>query len=65
MYAFDLKPCPFCGGKAVLHVSKGDGVFAVCTKCQSRTVGACDTIVDGEYAEGAAALVVKFWNKRV
>lgn len=28
----ELKPCPFCGGKAVIHV--GDGVRVICTVCE-------------------------------
>lgn len=30
-----LKPCPFCGGKAVVHVN--DGVRVVCTECGAKT----------------------------
>ena len=37
----ELKPCPFCGGKAVIHVS--DGVRVICTVCEAKT----RTLVDG------------------
>lgn len=57
-----LKLCPFCGGKAVVHVN--DGVRVVCTKCGTST----RCLVDG-YSEGvptgrAVDSVVKAWNRR-
>lgn len=39
----ELKPCPFCGGKAILKEKYIKGVanrknyWVVCTKCQTRT----------------------------
>ena len=41
----ELKPCPFCGGEAVVHVN--DGVRAVCRDCGASSKG----LVDG-YSQG-------------
>lgn len=60
-----LKPCPFCGGKAVLHIVEphkhelatwmpdyGGGAFIECTQCTS-----------GMSAESEAE-VIEAWNTR-
>lgn len=57
-----LKPCPFCGGEAVVHVN--DGVRVVCRECGVMT----EILVDG-YSQGrpmgsAVERVVKLWNRR-
>jgi Lar family restriction alleviation protein len=50
-----LKPCPFCGGYAVVApVTDGDECYVVCTECYT----ASDHYPDYEEA-------VKAWNKRV
>lgn len=59
----ELKPCPFCGGEAVVHVS--DGVRVVCRNC----VATSKCLVDG-YSQGrpngtAINSVIKAWNRRV
>ena len=54
-----LKPCPFCGGKAIM-VFRGGGDYwydeysAYCTKCGAETD-------NYEFADD----VVKAWNRRV
>lgn len=63
MNDFELKPCPFCGGKAVLHVDSG--VCVVCTECESRTIALCDGRGSGKYTGGAVKSVIEKWNKRV
>lgn len=56
----ELKPCPFCGGKARLFVSNGVRVF--CTKCDLTT----RISVDCERIETSAVEdVIKAWNRRV
>ena len=51
----ELKPCPFCGGKAEFAYLKGSGMQAVrCQKCRARTWSCYDT-----EDEAAAA-----WNNR-
>ncbi len=56
----DLKPCPFCGGKARLFVS--DGVRVICSKCYVSTRIMSDKI---EYDSSAVETVVEAWNRRV
>lgn len=59
----ELKPCPFCGGEAVIHVD--DGVCVVCRKCNSRTISLVDGISQGKPNGGAIYSVVEKWNKRI
>ena len=55
----ELKPCPFCGGKARLFVS--NGVRVLCPKCGATT----RILVDGERVEtNAVENVIKSWNRR-
>ena len=55
----ELKPCPFCEGKARLFVS--NGVRALCPKCGATT----RILVDGERVEtNAVENVIKSWNRR-
>lgn len=57
---FELKPCPFCGGKARLFVS--DGVRVICSKCYACTKILADNM---EYSSNATETVVEAWNRRV
>ena len=54
----ELKPCPFCGGKARLFVS--NGVRVLCTKCGATTWTATDSERVGT---SAVEDVIKAWNK--
>lgn len=56
---FDLKPCPFCGGKARLFVN--GGVRVVCTRCYVSTRVLKDEL---EYVSSAVELSVEAWNRR-
>ena len=56
---FELKPCPFCGGKARLFVN--GGVRVICSKCYASTRIMSDEI---EYDSSAVETVVKAWNRR-
>lgn len=57
-----LKPCPFCGGKAVVHVN--DGVRVVCTECGAKTKSLVDGYSQGRPMGSAIKSVVKAWNRR-
>lgn len=55
----ELKPCPFCGGKARLLVN--DGVRVICSKCYIGTM----IMKDGMWQESnAIEMVVAAWNRR-
>lgn len=56
---FELKPCPFCGGKARLLV--GDGVRVICSKCYAGTMILTDNM---EYESNAVETVIEKWNRR-
>ena len=55
----DLKPCPFCGGKARLFV--GDGVRVICSKCYAGTRVLMDNM---ECESNAVETVIEAWNRR-
>ena len=57
---FELKPCPFCGGKARLFVNVG--VRVVCTRCYVSTRVLKDEL---ESDSSAVELSVEAWNRRV
>ena len=64
MNKIELKPCPFCGGKARVVIKSFDvfmnGAFVICEKCGART----DLIeTNAEYS--AKDRAVEYWNKRV
>jgi hypothetical protein len=54
----ELKPCPFCGGKARLFVS--NGVRVLCTKCGATTWTAADSERVGT---SVVEDVIKAWNR--
>ena len=55
----ELKPCPFCGGKARLFV--GDGVRVICSKCYAGTRIQRDSV---ERESNSVETVVEAWNRR-
>lgn len=61
MQMIELKPCPFCGGKARLIAHHGGGIFVFCSKCRARTDLHCDAM---EYETHAVANAIKAWNRR-
>lgn len=62
---FDLKPCPFCGGKADFGKNQradesGKGFYFVqCLECHARATNICGTSFETEEK------AVKAWNSRV
>lgn len=55
----ELKPCPFCGGKARLLVN--DGVRVICSKCYVGTINMTDVMWQ---ESNAVETVVATWNRR-
>ena len=58
----ELKPCPFCGRKAVIHVK--DGVCVVCTECGAMTQCFIDTYIQGKPTGKAVKTAIGRWNRR-
>lgn len=56
---FELKPCPFCGGKARLFASSG--VRVICTKCYASTKSLTDKL---ECSYNVVEMVIEAWNRR-
>lgn len=63
----ELKPCPFCGGKAAIMYGQGEGkttVAIVCQACHTGIFRAKSDAWEGwEYKNATDA--VKAWNRRV
>lgn len=56
----ELKPCPFCGGKASLYKENGE-VWIECENCHCGTA-----FVNGASSiEVKMSAVIKDWNRRV
>lgn len=72
----ELKPCPFCGGKAEIHyqpIYMDNGVCICCTECKARSkFFLCDctyTYFHGEKnvyisKEQATNKAIELWNRR-
>lgn len=58
----DLKPCPFCGGKAYLFVN--DGVRVICPKCGATTKCLVDAMTSKGVSGNATKAVIEAWNRR-
>lgn len=56
---FELKPCPFCGGRARLLVN--GGVRVICTRCYVSTMVLKDEL---EYGSNAVESSIEAWNRR-
>lgn len=61
MQGIELKPCPFCGGKAVVFVN--DGVRVLCVKCNAQTRSLVDNVALID-STSAVESVVAAWNRR-
>ena len=58
----ELKPCPFCGGKAFLFVD--DGVRVMCEECNSSTKILIDRLSGNKPMGNATNRVIEIWNRR-
>lgn len=69
----ELKPCPFCGGKAKLVMVRSINAEYVikskCSKCYAETEGYCPNLKDEDKAISiifeCIELATKAWNRRV
>lgn len=59
----ELKPCPFCGGRAVLRRGNKNkhGYFVLCTECNARSGFECDKYTS---RQDNAQLAIEAWNRR-
>lgn len=62
MSELELKPCPFCGGNAVVHVN--DGVRVLCVECGANSKCLVDGYLKGRPTGSAIHAVIKAWNRR-
>ena len=71
MQEVELKPCPFCGGKAVVKATtkKWFIIWCECSKCYAKTEGYCPNIEkeDSSLAniEECKNKAIELWNRMV
>ena len=58
----ELKPCPFCGGKAYLFVD--NGIRVLCVQCGASSKVLCDMRTANGVAGNATKSVIEAWNRR-
>ena len=55
----ELKPCPFCGGEAMMVKTQKCGRYVMCLTCEVRTVEYETDYIGSAYGKAIAA-----WNSR-
>jgi len=58
----ELRPCPFCGGKAVLFAN--DSIRVLCPDCGASSKILSDAIYGFGVSGNATASVIEAWNRR-
>ena len=58
----NLKPCPFCGGKASLYVN--NGISVICPKCKARSIVLSDLLSGNKMCGNSTQAVIEAWNRR-
>ena len=58
----EVKKCPFCGGKAVVHVD--NGVCVICRECGAHSKCLVDGYSQGKPGGSAINRVIESWNTR-
>lgn len=58
----ELKPCPFCGGEAMIFVC--DSISVMCKKCHCQTRPRSDETISNAEKFNSFEAVVKEWNAR-
>lgn len=58
----ELKPCPFCGGEAIVFVS--NSVVVMCKKCHCQTFPRADGCIAEAERNNALESVINAWNTR-
>lgn len=58
----DLKPCPFCGGEALVYAN--DGVRVICKKCHCQTFPRVDGCISDCERFNSLDSVIEAWNRR-
>ena len=59
---WEVKPCPFCGSKAVLFVD--NGVRVSCPHCRASSKVLVDAMTPSGVAGCAVKFVIAAWNRR-
>lgn len=62
MAKYELKPCPFCGGKARLLVD--GGVRVICSRCHVGYMNVMNLTDSIGCESDAVEMVVATWNRR-
>lgn len=61
--ASELRPCPFCGGEAILYASPEGGICVMCWKCGAKTSIRSDHLGFSK-PTNATKSVIEDWNRR-
>lgn len=60
----ELKPCPFCGGKAKIFAFSDGGICVKCLYCWCQTHTWSDYSISEAEKESAFERAVDSWNRR-